>query len=125
MKNIFKTIILSAILITPTLCGCTSQDGDIATTLFTSSVNEYQYYHGTEYKEIDVSQLPYSINVNIIKSSGVIDIDVYQNENKNNYLYKGRDIPSSSFQIVISKIGKYQLRVNANEFIGILNIDSH
>ena len=58
-----------------------------------------------------------------IKSSGVIDIDVYQNENKNNYLYKGRDIPSSSFQIMISKISKYQLRVNANEFIGILNIE--
>ena len=123
MKNIFKTIIFSSILITPTLCGCTSQDKDIDTTLFTTSVNEYQYYHGTEYKEIDVSQLPYSINVNIIKSSGVIDIDVYQNENKNNYLYKGRDIPSSSFQIVISKIGKYQLRVNANEFIGLLNIE--
>ena len=67
MKNIFKNIILSSILITPTLCGCASQDKDIDTTLFTTSVNEYQYYHGTKYKEIDVSQLPYSINVNIIK----------------------------------------------------------
>lgn len=70
----------------------------------------YTYRVETGYKGV--------VSVGISKKSGRIDLDIYPTERKEDTEYKGRDLDSAAFSVILSDAGEYKVRVTAKDFVG-------
>lgn len=75
-----------------------------------SGVEYFTYQLDEGYKGI--------ISINIHKKSGKIDLDIYPTNSKEEYKYKGRDLDSASFKVIIDESGEYKIKITLNQFIG-------
>ena len=75
-----------------------------------SGVEYFTYQLDEGYKGI--------ISINIHKKSGKIDLDIYLANSKEEYKYKGRDLDSASFKVIIDEPGEYKIKITLNQFIG-------
>ena len=75
--------------------------------------------NGTEYYTYQVED-GYSgvVSVCIAKKAGRIDIDIYPTDCKDNTNYKGRDLDSTAFSVILSETGEYKVRISAKKFVG-------
>ena len=75
--------------------------------------------NGTEYYTYQVED-GYSgvISVSIAKKEGRIDIDIYPTDCKEDTNYKGRDLDSTAFSVILSEAGEYKVRISAKKFVG-------
>lgn len=75
--------------------------------------------NGTEYYTYRV-EAGYNgvVSVSISKISGRIDIDIYPTDCKDDTNYKGRDLDSTAFSVVLSETGEYKVRISAKKFVG-------
>lgn len=75
--------------------------------------------NGTEYHTYRVED-GYSgvVSVCIAKKAGRIDIDIYPTDCKDDTNYKGRDLDSTAFSVVLSETGEYKVRISAEKFVG-------
>ena len=75
--------------------------------------------NGTEYYTYQVED-GYSgvVSVSIAKKAGRIDIDIYPTGCKDDTNYKGRDLDSAAFAVVLSEMGEYKVRISAEKFVG-------
>ena len=75
--------------------------------------NGIEYY--TYYVEDGYSGV---VSVCIAKKAGRIDIDIYPTDCKEHTNYKGRDLDSTAFSVVLSETGEYKVRISAKNFVG-------
>ena len=75
--------------------------------------------NGTEYYTYQVED-GYSgvVSVCIAKKAGRIDIDIYPTDCKDNTNYKGRNLDSTAFSVILSEAGEYKVRISAKKFVG-------
>ena len=75
--------------------------------------------NGTEYYTYQVED-GYSgvVFIYIAKKAGRIDIDIYPTDCKEDTNYKGRDLDSTAFSVVLSETGEYKVRISAKNFVG-------
>ena len=75
--------------------------------------------NGTEYYTYQVENGSIGVvSVCIAKKAGRIDIDIYPTDCKDNTNYKGRDLDSTAFSVVLSETGEYKVRISAKNFVG-------
>ena len=75
--------------------------------------------NGTEYYTYQVED-GYSgvVSVCIAKKAGRIDIDIYPTDCKEHTNYKGRDLDSATFSVVLSEANEYKVRITVKDFVG-------
>ena len=75
--------------------------------------------NGTEYYTYQVED-GYSgvVSVCIAKKAGRIDIDIYPTDCKEHTNYKGRDLDSAAFSVVLSETNEYKVRITVKDFVG-------
>ena len=75
--------------------------------------------NGTEYYTYQVED-GYSgvVSVCIAKKAGRIDIDIYPTDCKDDTNYKGRDLDSTAFSVVLSETNEYKVRITVKDFVG-------
>ena len=79
----------------------------------------YEKFSGFKQRNIEVSEdETLVISVNIVTNGGSIDAYIARDNDTANSTYEGKDIPTSSFTVTISKPGKYTLRVDARNHTG-------
>ena len=75
--------------------------------------------NGTEYFSYRVENgFTGVVSVVISKKSGRLDLDVYPADQSGESEYKGRDLDSASFSVILNKPGDYKVRVFAKNFVG-------
>ncbi|MGN1094142.1 MAG: hypothetical protein ACI4SC_04110 [Candidatus Neoclostridium sp.] len=75
--------------------------------------------NGTEYFSYRVEPgFTGVVSVVISKKSGRLDLDVYPAERENQAEYRGRELDSATFSVILSKPGDYKVRVFAKNFVG-------
>ena len=75
--------------------------------------------NGTEYYTYQVENGSIGVvSVCIAKKAGRIDIDIYPTDCKDDTNYKGRDLDSTAFSVVLSETGEYKVRISAEKFVG-------
>lgn len=75
--------------------------------------------NGTEYYTYKVEQgYEGIVSISIYKKSGVIDIDIYPTNRKDDTQYKGRDLDSATFSVILSETGEYKVLITAKDFVG-------
>ena len=75
--------------------------------------------NGTEYYTYQVENGSIGVvSVCIAKKAGRIDIDIYPTGCKDDTNYKGRDLDSADFAVVLSEMGEYKVRISAEKFVG-------
>ena len=75
--------------------------------------------NGTEYYTYQVENGSIGVvSVCIAKKAGRIDIDIYPTDCKDDTNYKGRDLDSTAFSVVLSEAGEYKVRISAKKFVG-------
>ena len=75
--------------------------------------------NGTEYYTYQVENGSIGVvSVCIAKKAGKIDIDIYPTDCKDNTNYKGRDLDSTAFSVVLSEAGEYKVRITVKDFVG-------
>ena len=75
--------------------------------------NGIEYY--TYYVEDGYSGV---VSVCIAKKAGRIDIDIYPTDCKDDTNYKGRDLDSAAFSVVLSETNEYKVRITVKDFVG-------
>ena len=80
--------------------------------------NGIEYY--TYYVEDGYSGV---VSICIAKKAGRIDIDIYPTDCKEDTNYKGRDLDSTAFSVVLSETGEYKVRISAKNFVGDYEIN--
>ena len=74
---------------------------------------------GVEYKTYQLNEGETGlITIKINKTSGKINIDVYNVNNKNKPDYSGRNIELDYFTVKVSDLGEYNVRIECFSFIG-------
>ena len=75
--------------------------------------------NGTEYYTYQVDD-GYSgvVSVCIAKKAGRIDIDIYPTDCKDDTNYKGRDLDSTAFSVVLGETNEYKVRITVKDFVG-------
>ncbi|MGN1095443.1 MAG: hypothetical protein ACI4QR_03545, partial [Eubacteriales bacterium] len=73
--------------------------------------NEQYFY---QVKEGEVGELEIAVE----RTSGKLDIIVSCDDIPEHYFYRGTDIPTSSFKVVLPEPGEYRLVVEAEDFAG-------
>ena len=75
--------------------------------------------NGTEYYTYQVEEnREGTVSINISKKSGCLDIDIYSVSDKENPEYTGRNLDSTSFDVILKEPGEYKVRVTAEEYVG-------
>ena len=75
--------------------------------------------NGTEYFSYRVENgFTGVVSVVMSKKSGRLDLDVYPADQSGDSEYKGRDLDSASFSVILNKPGDYKVRVFAKNFVG-------
>lgn len=75
--------------------------------------------NGTAFETYQVEQgYKGIVSISINKKSGVIDIDIYPTDRKDDTQYKGRDLDSATFSVILSETGEYKVRITAKDFVG-------
>ena len=75
--------------------------------------------NGTEYFSYRVEPgFTSAVSVVISKKSGRLDMDVYPAERENQAEYRGRELGSATFSVILRKPGDYKVRVFAKDFVG-------
>ena len=75
--------------------------------------NGIEYY--TYYVEDGYSGV---VSICIAKKAGRIDIDIYPTGCKDDTNYKGRDLDSAAFSVVLSETNEYKVRITVKDFVG-------
>lgn len=75
--------------------------------------------NGTEYRTYQVEKnREGTVSINISKKSGCLDIDIYPVDDKENPEYTGRNLDSTSFDVILKEPGEYKVRITAEEYVG-------
>lgn len=75
--------------------------------------------NGTEYFTYQVENGSIGIvSVCIAKKAGRIDMEIYPTDCKDNTNYKGRDLDSATFSVVLSETNEYKVRITVKDFVG-------
>lgn len=61
------------------------------------------------------------IHVTIHTESGKLDLQIYQDES--DPVYRGSDLGSADFRVILDKEGEYTVRVDAEDFVGEYSFD--
>ena len=121
LKILFSFLLITISL--PLMFGCTEDNKNSSSKeetsmvvnvgkdgIIKSGVEYFTYQLDEGYKGI--------ISINIRKKSGKIDLDIYPTNSKEEYKYKGRDLDSASFKVIIYEPGEYKIKITLNQFIG-------
>lgn len=111
-------IILSAI----SVAACAGGNGDFSDESGNMNIDygeDGAIRNGTEYYTFQVEEgYKGEVLVTISKKSGVIDLDIYPTDRKDDKEYMGRGLDSASFSVILTKPGEYKVRITAKEFVG-------
>ena len=119
-KNLYLliTLILLAVLTGCTCGSFTILNGSELNTSTKMSMS-YEKFNGFKQRNIEVREdETLVISVNIVTEAGSIDAYVAKDNDTTNSTYTGKDIPTSSFTVTITKPGKYTIRVDAQNHTG-------
>ena len=121
LKKRFLCLLITLSL--PLLSGCTKDDRNSSSKEETSMVvnvgKDGTIKSGIEYCTYKLDEgYKGTISINIQKNSGKIDLDIYLANSKEEYKYKGRDLDSASFDVIVDVPIKYKIKITLNQFIG-------
>ena len=121
LKKRFLYLLITLSL--PLLTGCTKDDKNSSSKEETSMVvnvgKDGTIKSGVEYFTYQLDEgYKGIISINIHKKSGKIDLDIYPTNSKEEYKYKGRDLDSASFDVIVDEPGEYKIKITLNQFIG-------
>lgn len=75
--------------------------------------------NGTEHYTYQVEEGQKGIiSIDISRESGQLDIDVYRVDSKEDPDYRGRNLDSASFDVIVEKPGEYEVYFTAADFVG-------
>ena len=79
-------------------------------------------YHGTEYRVCRVDEgEQLELHVSVSRQDGKLDLSVLRTGDQE-YAYRGRDIPTSEFDLLLPEAGEYQIEIHAENFQGSYEI---
>lgn len=124
MKN--RNVILLLLIFTiVTLSGCTYGSGStfksVEINTSTKMSMSYSRFNGYRTTPIHVKKgESVQINANIVSKEGKLNMSI--TDEKDKYIYQGKDIPTSSFTVTLDKEGDYKLTVNGEKHSGSYKI---
>ena len=119
--RIFSLCLLVAIVISTTACtnGKKDNNSDANGKMNIDFGEDGMVRNGTEYYTYQVEEGQKGIiSIRVSKESGRLDIDVYQTDSKDDPDYTGRNLDSTSFDVIIEELGEYKVCFRATEFVG-------
>lgn len=121
-RNVFLFLAILAIV---TLSGCTYGSGSTLKSIENNTTTKmsmsYSKFNGYKITPIHVKKGgPINVNVNIVSKEGEIDMSI--TDEKDKYIYQGKDIPTSSFSVTLDKEGDYKIRVDGKKHTGSYKI---
>ena len=124
MKNKIL-ILITCVLIFAVLSGCTTGSyltvGSIQKNTSSSMSMSYYKFDGHKSTKIHVKEGEViEVNVDIVTTKGKIDLSIV--DEKEQSVYQGTDIPTSTFIVSLDKAGDYELTVNAENHKGSYKI---
>lgn len=124
--RIFYLCLLVAIVISTTACtnGKKDNNSDANGKMNIDFGEDGMIRNGTEYYTYQVEEGQKGIiSIRVSKESGRLDIDVYQTDSKDDPDYTGRNLDSTSFDVIIEEPGEYKVCFRATEFVGNYEIN--
>ena len=118
MKNVKKILMIPVLF---SLVSCYSSSGSYVTKMCVTTQNDHSFSMSYDYLK------GYKTFVYNIKANTEIDVDFKTESGKlsctikakdGDYVYRGNEIETSSFKIVIPNDGKYEFRYDAEEHKG-------
>lgn len=87
-------------------------------------VDDKVVYDGTEqyFYEVETGTVG-TLKVKVLKYDGELALKVFATEDRSQVAYKGNDIPTSDFEVILSEPGKYKVWVEAKKFKGSYGFD--
>ncbi len=81
----------------------------------------YERFNGYKATSIKVKEAnPIDVNVDIVSNKGKLDISITDKDGES--VYKGKDVPTSSFVVTLDKAGDYKLKVQGHKHSGSYKI---
>lgn len=124
--RIFYLCLLVAIVISTTACtnGKKDNNSDANGKINIDFGEDGMIRNGTEYYTYQVEEGQKGIiSIRVSKESGRLDIDIYQTDSKDDPDYTGRNLDSTSFDVIIEESGEYKVCFRATEFVGNYEIN--
>lgn len=124
--RIFSFCLLVVIVISTTACtnGKKDNNSDANGKMNIDFGEDGMIRNGTEYYTYQVEEGQKGIiSIRVSKESGRLDIDVYQTDSKDDPDYTGRNLDSTSFDVIIEEPGEYKVCFTATEFAGNYEIN--
>lgn len=63
------------------------------------------------------------LQITVEREGGSLNIAVFSPENPEHFYYRGMDIPSSEFSVILSEAGEYKVWIEAEHFIGCYELN--
>jgi hypothetical protein len=124
MRNrslLFSLIILIIVVLSGCTYGSYSSVGSVEINLPGKMSMSYSKFNGYKATPIHVKKgEPIDVNVNIVSKEGKINVSI--TDEKDKYIYQGKDIPTSSFVVTLDKEGDYKIRVDGAKHSGSYKI---
>lgn len=98
-------------------CAPSLQDG-----LYQKTVDGVTIYRGTQTRRYTVSaDQPQALTIHIERRSGSLGIRI-RHLDTGDYVYRGSDLPTSTFTVNLETAGEYTLTITADDFCGSFRI---
>ena len=117
-------LVTAMILFTACTNGKKDNDTDTNGTMNVDIGEDGMIRNGTEYETYQVVEGQRGIiSIRVSRVSGRLDIDVYRVGSKDDPEYTGRELDSTSFDVIIEESGEYKVCFTADEFVGEYGIN--
>lgn len=63
------------------------------------------------------------VSISIDRTSGKLDIDIYSSTDRSKVEYKGRDLDSATFSVVLTEPGEYKVMFTCKDYIGSYGVN--
>ena len=118
-NNMRRCAVLGLLLALLALSAC-SKASDAG--MHAETKNGVTVYDGTQVRTVQVTEgQTLTLQISVARQAGSLSISVLQIETQT-YAYRGIEIPSSSFDVLLTQPGAYQITVQAEHFQGSYEI---
>lgn len=114
MKKMFTSFFVLIIILSLTACTLTKFDGS-RTSNDSQFIMDFKVLNDTDYQLLKLEQGDF-VNVEIVHDSGQLNIDVQKDDDEP--IYRGNNVPTSSFQLEITESGTYKFSVTGEKAKG-------
>lgn len=124
MKRIFFVILV--ILLSLTLFSCAKKEIERTekSVLNIDFTDKGMVRNGSETYTYQVeNSMKGTCGITINRTSGSVSIDIYPSSDPTLSLYKGRDLDTTSFEVIFSENGEYKVQFTFKDFIGDYGIN--